>query len=168
MPIRQRIRLSIKSGKSFRRLKIKVVVIATRVGLGKVCLTKYDTAINQDLRAIIPKNLNELSVNYLYWWLKSIAHIIKHEETGATVKGVKLDFIKNLALLLPSLDKQNLIASHLEQLLNQVDQLELIQIKKMKALNELKQSLLQKAFTGELTANWRTKQTTMNNKKDTL
>lgn len=125
-----------------------------------MCLTKYDTAINQDLRVIIPKDLNELSVNYLYWWLKNIAHIIKNEGTGATFKGVKLDFIKNLALLLPSLDKKNLIASHLEQLLNQVDQLELIQIKKMKALNELKQSLLQKAFTGELTTGWRTKQAT--------
>ena len=31
------------------------VIIATRVGLGKVCLLKNDTAINQDLKGIIPK-----------------------------------------------------------------------------------------------------------------
>src|SRR5256885_2372407 len=30
------------------------VVIATRVGLGKVCLLGQDTAINQDLRGIVP------------------------------------------------------------------------------------------------------------------
>src|SRR5205823_4195886 len=30
------------------------VVIATRVGLGKVCLLGQDTAINQDLRGVVP------------------------------------------------------------------------------------------------------------------
>ena len=30
------------------------IVIATRVGLGKVCLLGQDTAINQDLRGIVP------------------------------------------------------------------------------------------------------------------
>jgi type I restriction enzyme S subunit len=32
------------------------VVIATRVGLGKVCLIENDTAINQDLRGVVPIN----------------------------------------------------------------------------------------------------------------
>ena len=44
------------------------VVIASRVGLGKVCFIENDTAINQDLRGVIPKKANELSVYFLYWW----------------------------------------------------------------------------------------------------
>jgi type I restriction enzyme S subunit len=43
------------------------VVIATRVGLGKVCLLGQDTAINQDLRGIIPQDTKTLSVRFLFW-----------------------------------------------------------------------------------------------------
>ncbi|HZL07431.1 MAG TPA: restriction endonuclease subunit S [Coriobacteriia bacterium] len=47
------------------------VVIATRVGLGKVCMLGQDTAINQDLRGIIPLNRSQVSERYLFWWFKS-------------------------------------------------------------------------------------------------
>ena len=91
------------------------VVIATRVGLGKVCLLEHDTAINQDLRGIIPQNLQVLSVGFLFWWLKSIAHVIEEEGTGATVKGVKLPFIKSLPIPLPPLPEQHRIVAILDE-----------------------------------------------------
>src|SRR6056297_1359328 len=46
------------------------VIIASRVGLGKVCLINEDTAINQDLRGIIPKNSKKLYVSFLFRWFK--------------------------------------------------------------------------------------------------
>lgn len=52
------------------------VVIATRVGLGKVCILNQDTAINQDLRGVIPKSKDILDVNYLFLWFKFIAEKI--------------------------------------------------------------------------------------------
>lgn len=91
------------------------VVIATRVGLGKVCLLDQDTAINQDLRGIIPKDTKSLSVRFLFWWLKSIAHLIEEEGTGATVKGVKLPFVKSLKVPLPSADEQRRIVGVLDE-----------------------------------------------------
>jgi type I restriction enzyme, S subunit len=66
------------------------VVIATRVGLGKVCLLNQDTAINQDLRGIVPANPKNLSVRYLFWWLKHTADAIVGAGKGATVQGVTL------------------------------------------------------------------------------
>ncbi|MBK7693609.1 MAG: restriction endonuclease subunit S [Saprospiraceae bacterium] len=77
------------------------VIIATRVGLGKVCLIENDTAINQDLRGIVPKNKLIISVGYLFRWFKSISNLIIEEGTGATVQGVKLPFIKDLEIPLP-------------------------------------------------------------------
>jgi|GEM_PF-1932420 len=68
------------------------VVIATRVGLGKICLLAQDTAINQDLRGIIPIDSETVLIRFLFWWLKSIADLIVAEGTGATVQGVKLPF----------------------------------------------------------------------------
>ena len=46
------------------------VIIATRVGLGKVCILMQDTAINQDLKGIIPTK--PMNFKYLFWWFKSI------------------------------------------------------------------------------------------------
>lgn len=91
------------------------VVIATRVGLGKVCLFGQDTAINQDLRGIIPRDLSRLAVRYLFWWLKSNANVIVAEGTGATVQGVKLPFVKSLQIPLPSLAEQQRIVGILDE-----------------------------------------------------
>src|ERR1035437_4128251 len=65
------------------------VVIASRVGLGKVCFLGQDTAVNQDLRGIVPRDTKTLSARFLYWWLKSIAGEIVAEGTGATVRDRK-------------------------------------------------------------------------------
>ncbi|MES2142355.1 MAG: restriction endonuclease subunit S [Pseudomonadota bacterium] len=127
------------------------IVIATRVGLGKICLLKNDTAINQDLRGIIPKNTMNFSFKYLFWWLKSISKIIVESGTGATVQGVKLSFIKNLEIFTFPLREQQQIATKLDALSAQTKKLIDIYQKKIANLEELKKSLLQKAFTGELT-----------------
>ncbi len=91
------------------------VVIATRVGLGKVCLLGQDTAINQDLRGIVPISTKTLSVRFLYWWLKDIADLIIAEGTGATVQGVKLPFVKSLQIPLPPLPEQHRIVAILDK-----------------------------------------------------
>ena len=91
------------------------VVIATRVGLGKVCLLGQDTAINQDLRGIVPRSDKALVVRFLYWWLKSIADIIVAEGTGATVQGVKLPFVKSLPIPVPPLAEQQRIIGLLDE-----------------------------------------------------
>ncbi len=126
------------------------VVITTRVGLGKICLLEHDTAINQDLRGIVPLNSNKLSVNYLFWWFKSISQIIIDNGTGATVHGVKLPFIKGLLIPLPSISGQKVIVKKLDELSMQTKKLEEIYKNKLADLEELKKSVLKKAFAGEL------------------
>ncbi len=91
------------------------VVIATRVGLGKVCLLGQDTAINQDLRCIIPNDPRTLSVRFLFSWLKSVAYLIVAEGTGATVQGVKLPFVKSLQVPIPPLPEQQRIVGILDE-----------------------------------------------------
>jgi len=91
------------------------VIIATRVGLGKVCLLGQDTAINQDLRGIIPRDSKTLSIRFLFWWLKAMADVIVAEGTGATVQGVKLPFVKSLQIPVPPLPEQQRIVAILDQ-----------------------------------------------------
>lgn len=90
------------------------VVIATRVGLGKVCLLAQDTAINQDLRGVVPRT-NAVDVHYLFRWLQSISGVIESAGTGATVKGVKLPFIKSLKIPIPPLLDQRRIVTILDE-----------------------------------------------------
>lgn len=91
------------------------VVIATRVGLGKVCMLQQDTAINQDLRGIIPRVGVELDRRYLFYWFQSIAGKIISAGTGATVQGVKLPFVKSLLIPLPPLEEQKHIVAVLDE-----------------------------------------------------
>jgi type I restriction enzyme, S subunit len=97
------------------------VVIATRVGLGKVCLLRRDMAINQDLRAIIPKQADQVDVRFLFRWFQSIAPIIERAGKGLTVKGVSLPFLKSLSLPLPPLPEQKRIVSILDEGLAAID-----------------------------------------------
>ena len=91
------------------------VVIATRVGLGKVCLLEHDTAINQDLRGVVPKDSDILDVRYLFRWFQSKSGEIENAGTGLTVKGVKLPFIKSLQISLPPLPEQQRIVAILDE-----------------------------------------------------
>ena len=91
------------------------VVIATRVGLGKVCILAQDTAINQDLRGVVPKNKKYLDVRFLFRWFQSISKVIESEGTGLTVKGVKLPFVKSLKVPVPPLSEQKRIVAILDE-----------------------------------------------------
>lgn len=97
------------------------VVLASRVGLGKVVQLKYDTAINQDLRALIPRENSKIDPNYLYYWTLSITPEIVAAGKGATVQGVTLPFLENLEILLPILEKQGEIVKKLDSAFAEID-----------------------------------------------
>lgn len=122
------------------------VIIATRVGLGKVCLIQNDTAINQDLRGIVPKKSKQLENRFLFQWFKSISHLIVEEGTGATVQGVKLPFIKNLPILLPTLPEQQRIVSILDECFAAIAKAKAIAEQNLKNAKELFESYLQGVF----------------------
>jgi type I restriction enzyme S subunit len=123
------------------------VVIATRVGLGKVCLLGQDTAINQDLRGIVPIDPKVLAVRFLFWWLKSIAATIVAEGTGATVQGVKLPFVKSLQLPLPPLPEQQWIVGILDEAFEGIATAKANADKNLKNARALFESHLQSVFT---------------------
>lgn len=123
------------------------VVIATRVGLGKVCLLEKDTAINQDLRGLIPVKPNSLSTRFLFLWLKSIAHKIIDEGTGATVQGVKLPFVKSLQIPLPPLPEQRRIVGILNEAFDAIAKAKANAEKNLQNARELFESHLNEVFT---------------------
>ena len=74
------------------------------------------------------------------------------KSTGATVQHVNMKDIRKLAISqLPTIQLQQEYAKDLKKVQSESQRLEAIYQRKLEALQELKQSLLHKAFTGELT-----------------
>jgi type I restriction enzyme S subunit len=95
------------------------VITATRVGLGKVVRVPYPAAINQDLKALIVKP--ELDKSYLEFWIIANADFIDSIGSGTTVKGIRLNQLKELKLPLAPLPEQRRIVEAIELQLGGLD-----------------------------------------------
>ncbi len=84
---------------------------------------------------------------------ESVQQLIHAKGTGATVQGIKASLLKLIEISFPAdIQTQITVTRKIDDIVTQVQQLEEIYRRKLAALAELKQALLQKAFTGELTA----------------
>jgi type I restriction enzyme S subunit len=90
------------------------VIIASRVGLGKVCINRKPVAINQDLKALIPKN-KEILPKFLLYFIISEADAIGRSGVGATVMGVTIPQLQRIKLALPPLPEQHRIVNLLDE-----------------------------------------------------
>ena len=89
---------------------------------------------------------------FLKYYLDS-DYVIKkmgNEAKGSTQKFVGLGYLRNFPILLPPFDRQESIVKELDNLKSQTQSLESNYQKELDALDELKKSILQKAFNGEL------------------
>lgn len=95
--------------------------------------------------------LVEMNPRYAYWVLKDIT-----EEAIASARGVAgmlhitKGTMENFVISMPSLEKQKQIANDLDHLSNTTDQLQIEINSKIKLLKDLKKSILDSAFKGEL------------------
>lgn len=121
------------------------IIIATRMGLGKVVRPTMDTAINQDLKALFPNEA--LDKSYLEQWLVSIASKIEAMGTGTTVKGVRLNQIRELILPLAPIEEQRGIVEKIETLFAELDKGEESLRQVQTLLARYRQSVLKAAVT---------------------
>lgn len=116
------------------------VIIPTRMALGKAAINTIDLAINQDIRALIPKI--KLDTNYLLFALLSLKDEIIKKGAGATVKGITQEELYNLEVSVPPLDDQIRIA----HLLSKVEGLIAHRNQHLKQLDELLKSVFLEMF----------------------
>jgi len=98
-------------------------------------------------------NLKEsVDKNFIRYVLSS-PYFLKYahkEATGATIKNVSLKTMRDFIVPLPSFKQQQTIVAKLDALSTETKRLEAIYQQKIADLEELKKSVLQKAFKGEL------------------
>jgi type I restriction enzyme S subunit len=100
-------------------------------------------------------------IEYLEYYCQSKIgrELLMGMTTGSAQGVINTKSVAELPIPFPPIDEQRHISDRIKALAVETQRLETIYRQKIAALNELKQSILQKAFTGELTAD-RTNQTT--------
>ncbi|ENW18017.1 MULTISPECIES: restriction endonuclease subunit S [Acinetobacter] len=107
--------------------------------------------------AIIKPDHSSVDYKYLFYYLAS-PEVFKHADlvaTGTAQKTVSLSHLRNFNILLPTIEEQVEIVRRVEKLLAFADSIEQKLDVALARVNNLTQSILIKAFTGELTAEWR-------------
>ena len=128
------------------------ILLAGNNAAGDFNVKHYNGKFNayQRTYVITIKSLQVLSYGFLYYQMIKSLKELKSSSVGAGTKFLKLGMIKNLKISIPDIGVQNSALSKLSQLESNVEALEVVYKKKIDALNELKYSILQKAFNGEL------------------
>ncbi|EDQ0301070.1 restriction endonuclease subunit S [Salmonella enterica subsp. enterica serovar Kintambo] len=100
---------------------------------------------------------NTISPQYIKTYLDSpVSHsFFKGFSHGGTMEILNLSILKELPIALPPLEEQHEIVRRVEQLFAYADTIEKQVNNALTRVNSLTQSILAKAFRGELTAQWR-------------
>jgi type I restriction enzyme S subunit len=103
---------------------------------------------------LIRLNEKKATPEFVFKYLKSYSgeFQIKSRLQGATTKTITKDNVRNIVIPLPTLNEQQTIVRQLDALRAETQKLEAVYQKKIADLEELKKSILQKAFSGELRA----------------
>lgn len=133
-------------------------IIATRMSLGKIVTASFDSAINQDLKALfLPKDIDR---NFFLHWYRSQSQLIESLGTGTTVKGIRLEVLNGLSINLPPLAEQKIIADKLDDLLARVESIKIRLENIPEILKKFRRSVLSTAVSGKLTEEWRCQNST--------
>ncbi|MDM1014570.1 restriction endonuclease subunit S [Clostridium perfringens] len=127
------------------------------IEVGSLLLGMYDTAALKSTinmiecscnQAIAYSKLNENLVNtvYVYYCIQIGKEFYKSQQRGVRQKNLNLSMVKGLEILMPPLEFQNQFAEFVKQ----VDKLKFEMEKSLKELEDNFNSLMQKAFRGEL------------------
>ncbi|EAH7563021.1 restriction endonuclease subunit S [Campylobacter jejuni] len=119
---------------------------------GRLGILNLDSATNQAVCAFLHKDNKNIKFleKFLFYFLFFIRDKIIKDSFGGAQPNISQTYIKNLQIPLPPLKEQEQIAKHLDFVFEKAKALKELYTKELKDYEELKQSLLDKAFKGEL------------------
>lgn len=124
--------------------------------IGKVGYTHVSGITNQQINALIP-NQNSLDSLYTYYYCQSdyFNRELWNRSSSTTISIINKSRMSEIPFPLAPKEEQKRIADKVEGLLNKINQAKQL-IEEAKETFELRRAaILDKAFRGELTANWR-------------
>jgi type I restriction enzyme S subunit len=128
-----------------------VCIAIVGANVAETAILDFDACFPDSVIGIVV-NEEVADSNYVEYLLQSFKTELKEKGKGTARDNINLGTFANERFPFPDAKTQKIIACQLKELSFETQRLETIYRQKIAALNELKQSILQKAFTGELTA----------------
>ncbi len=131
----------------------EAILLAGNNAVGDFNVKHYKGKFNayQRTYVITVNKENRVLYRYLYFQMLKSLKEFKSKSVGVGTKFLKLGMIQDLQIALPSVREQAAIVAKLDALSDETKKLEVIYQQKIADLEELKKSVLQKAYAGELT-----------------
>ena len=130
----------------------EAILLAGNNAVGDFNVKHYNGKFNayQRTYVITVNEKKRVLYRFLYFQMLKSLKKFKEQSVGAGTKFLKLEMIKGLEIDLPSLSEQQRIISTLDAVRTETQRLEAIYRQKLAALEALKKSLLDQAFSGGL------------------
>lgn len=125
------------------------ILMSVRAPVGPTNLADIDCVIGRGLAAIRARSM--VSQSYLHWVLKHLELDIQSKGTGTTFDAITGKTLRSTSIAVPPLPEQQKIVEFLEDHLSRLDASVAIADEMEKQSASLRRSLLQAAFTGQLT-----------------
>lgn len=134
---------------SLCKLPRGTIIFSSRAPIGKIAISDVNTLYcNQGFKNFIcSKNIYN---KFLYYFLLKNKKYLISLGKGTTFKEVSKSIVSAVKIRFPSIPDQQNIVARLDKLHEQTKQLEAVYSQKIKNFDELKQSILKRAFRGEL------------------
>ncbi|MCA2657414.1 MAG: restriction endonuclease subunit S [Microcystis sp. M049S2] len=124
------------------------------VGHVAICENITEPTICCDLIMKMSINPQWAETKFIYWYFRTskLRHLISNSAQGAnpTMKKINKAIVQNFPVFIPPIVEQKKIVEQIEECYQKTQKLETIYQRKLEAIAELKQSILEKAFTGQL------------------
>lgn len=140
---------------SARLMPKDTVCLSTRAPIGYVAIAQNALATNQGFKSFLPAAC--YMPHYLYWYLKGNKHMLNSMASGTTFLELSGSKAANIKFPLPPIPEQQRIVDRIESLFAKLDEAKEKAQAVVDGFEDRKAAILHKAFTGELTAEWRKK-----------
>jgi len=139
-----------KGAEKSRFVKEDDLILSNSMSFGRPYIMKTNGYIHDGWFVLRPNS--DLDTEYFYDVISSlpIQNQMQVLASGSVVKNISGDLVKKVILPIPSFSEQKSIVRKLDSLSKQTKKLEAVYEKKLADLEELKKSILNKAFSGEL------------------
>ncbi len=127
------------------------ICITIAANIAETGILDFDSCFPDSLIGLVVDPL-KADVEYTYYALQSLKTELKLLGKGSAQDNINIGTFENQFFPFPSLKKQKQIAELFNSLFTETKKLEAIYQQKLNDLEDLKKSILQKAFNGELTA----------------
>lgn len=125
------------------------VCITIAANIAETAILGFDACFPDSVIGIVVDK-NKTSNDYVEYLLQSMKSKIQAKGKGSAQANINMATFENELFPFPSLNDQEKLIKNLSLLSSNIEELEDVYRRKLAALAELKQALLQKAFTGEL------------------